>query len=89
MRVWDSLTFLALIFTALVTPFEVGFVPVSDEQNAMFYVNRAVDMLFGADILLQFFLMYQEEKIGGEWVTDHKRIIKHYVQGWFVIDVAT
>jgi|TARA_B110001469_G_C9522993_1_gene260261 hypothetical protein len=44
MTVWDSVTALALIFTAMVTPFEVGFLPSAESAlEALFLINRLLD----------------------------------------------
>jgi hypothetical protein len=89
LQVWDGFTFAALVFTAVFTPYEVGFVPASDERDIVFWLNMAVNCLFACDIVLQFFLMYHEDHVGGQWVANHRRIIRHYVGGWFVIDICS
>jgi hypothetical protein len=40
----DAVVFLALVFTATVTPFEVAF--LSTSLNALFFLNRVVDLVF-------------------------------------------
>ena len=39
---WDLFTGLALIFTALITPYELAF--LEPELDALFYVNRLIDL---------------------------------------------
>ena len=68
--VWDSVTVSALVFTSLVTPFEVSFMkpvsfdfwpPFANPTNVVleiFVLNRVVDSIFFFDMILQFFLMY-------------------------------
>merc|ERR1719463_577190 len=74
MQRWDLVIFLAMIFTGLVTPFDVGFLVTA--FNGMFVVNRFVDFLFLTDIILQFFLMFKDEGPTAEdvWVKDRRRI---------------
>jgi hypothetical protein len=62
---WDAMTTLALAFTALVTPFEIGFFPsespgwdMTSTERGWFAVNRVVDAIFVSDIFLQFRIMY-------------------------------
>ena len=56
---WDVWTSIALVFTALVTPYEVGFLPASRSPlDPLFLINRIVDLTFFIDLCLQFFLMY-------------------------------
>ena len=44
MSMWDSVTALALVFTAMVTPFEVGFLPsATSPLEALFVINRLLD----------------------------------------------
>ena len=63
MRWWDLLIFLALIFTALVTPYDVAF--LDNRLDAFFFVNRTVDSVFFTDMMFQFFLWYQEGSDSG------------------------
>ena len=59
---WDALTAMALIFTATITPYEVGFLPTADSLlNPLFLLNRVVDVIFILDMLIQFFTMYSHE----------------------------
>lgn len=49
---WDSVTTVALLFTVIVTPFEVGFLkaPTSiNDLNTLFFINRVVDAIFIVD----------------------------------------
>ena len=64
MPAWDTLTVLALLFTALVTPYEVALLepPVSwsaAARDVLFIVNRIVDLVFLFDMFVQFLLMVQ------------------------------
>ena len=60
---WDLITGLALIFTATVTPWEVGFGEApTTALEAMFLFNRFIDSIFVLDMCLQFRLMYQASR---------------------------
>ena len=64
MQIWDTLTTSALVWTALVTPFEVAMLePPAGWDTALtdplFIINRLIDLLFFFDMLLQFALMVQ------------------------------
>ena len=85
---WDLITILAILYTATVTPFEVGFLP--DGIWALFGINRAVDLVFAIDIGINFFMAYRERPDrGGQWIFDNHKIIRRYLRGWFAIDVIT
>ena len=79
---WDVFIFLALIYTSVVTPFEVGFLETK-LWTTLFYVNRTVDVIFIIDIVLQFFIMYEEHHpvYGSKWIGRRKKIVKHYLKG--------
>ena len=78
MVLWDLLTAIALAFTAVATPYEVGFLSAPASWSAaitdpLFWLNRFVDVLFTIDMILQFFLMYPEHRSrssleGARWI---------------------
>jgi potassium voltage-gated channel Eag-related subfamily H protein 7 len=84
---WQFLVALLLIFTAIVTPFEVAF--LETKVDALFWVNRMVDMCFLADMAFAFVLPIQVQTQNGQkWVTRHKDLAMIYFKGWFAIDVV-
>jgi len=93
---WDAVTSIALIFTAIFTPFEVGFVEPPEDKwdDPLFLLNRVVDTIFIIDMTLQFFLMYSavdnNHPAGETWISDPKKIAMHYLtSAWFPIDVVS
>ncbi|OQS07043.1 voltage-gated ion channel superfamily [Thraustotheca clavata] len=60
MKKWDILSVGLMFFTAIVTPYETAF-PDNSFNDAMFVVNRIVDMSFLFDMTLRFFLMYHDD----------------------------
>lgn len=92
MRQWDGVTFCALIFTAIVTPVEVAFTNAGHLQPheiPIFFVNRLVDVIFITDIILQFFVAYYDEQLGGILVKSRSLIAKRYLKGWFTVDAVS
>ena len=90
---WDLATTAALLFTALVTPVEVAFLqpetPSERISSRLYWTNRGVDLVFIADMCLQFFLAYPTNHSirGKQWVLDQSRIARHYVFSyWFLLD---
>ena len=85
MQNWDVVLCIALVYTAVVTPAEVGFVTKESRVNEfwlLFTANNVINMVFIADVCLQFFVHYQLPKSqGSQWVRNHKRIIHHYLHG--------
>lgn len=92
MGYWDIIGLFALIFTALVTPFEISFLEPSVNASApLFIINRIIDGIFLIDLVLQYFLVYEDESVADaseRWVTDRGRIFWHYTTGWFSIDLV-
>ena len=91
---WDTAMAIALLFTASVTPFEVGVlstVPLSQMgRDPLSWVNRVVDTLFIVDTVMQCFIAYQEPlERGGGWVTDNWKIMRRYATSWMPLDVVT
>jgi hypothetical protein len=88
---WDGITMLALVYTALFTPYEVAFMGSPPSfTDEVFLLNRAIDFVFLVDSLLQFFLATAvSDKFGDRWITNHYAIMVHYLKGWFLIDVVS
>ncbi|KAL4218255.1 Potassium voltage-gated channel subfamily H member 7 [Mactra antiquata] len=57
--------------------------PESSHANPLVIIDLIVDLMFIADILINFRTTYLHN---GEVVTDQKKIAINYVKGWFVID---
>lgn len=91
-RLCPDVAGIALIFTALVTPFEVAFLEAAKSPwEPLFLVNRGVDLIFVVDIVFSFMLVYQEAggAEGTRWVEDQAKIVRHYLRGWFALDVIS
>jgi hypothetical protein len=90
---WDIMTFQALVFTAIVTPYEVSFIAPLDYVDSLFVINRLVDAIFFADLLLQFFLAIPTttKHASGStvvvWETRFNRIARRYLKGMFCFDL--
>ena len=94
MQRWDVITTVALLFTATVTPFEVGIMePSTLSQMAvdpLAWINRVVDCIFLTDIVLNCFLSYQElGEHGGAWIHDNQKIFLRYLRSYFFLDLLT
>jgi len=92
---WDVVTTLALLYTAIITPFEAGFLgsvygPAA-WTDSWFLINRVLDLVFLFDLVLQFFVAYEtrDDRGGSIWVEDHSLIIRHYLRSWFAVDSFT
>ena len=95
---WDALTSVALIFTAVMTPIEVGFLPApKSAAELLFIINRAVDLIFIFDIYVSFFLMYRLQTVGRQakveanavWEWRPQKMAARYLRGWFTLDICS
>ena len=88
---WDGLLAFALIFTALVTPYEIAFIAseeTSHPLSSLFIANRVLDGLFLSDMLLQFNLMVFDEW-QSRWVQTRREVAILYLKGWFLLDIGS
>ena len=72
----------ALIYTALLTPFEVGFLSASTTVDVWFVINRLLDVIFILDMALQFCVVYEQARDRSEtedarFVSERRLIVKH------------
>jgi hypothetical protein len=90
---WDLLTSILLLYVALVTPVEVGFVqaPQPSERwfNWLFLINRLLDVGFIIDMLLQFRLAFKVDDVQGtRWIVAADQIAWQYATSkWFPLDL--
>ena len=90
LKVWDRMMLLSLVWVATVTPFEVAFVPATPVIWPLFAINRIVDVVFIADILLSFCIPFRTHpKKGGNWVYSSRAIALNYIHSWFALDLVT
>ena len=63
---WDICTALLLLFVAIVTPFEVGFLETDLDSRLLwlFIFNRITDIWFFMDLVFNFFLPYRVSSHG-------------------------
>eukprot|EP00913_Durusdinium_trenchii_P009263 g8704.t1 len=81
MRFWDFVLVICLVYTALVTPYEIAFIDPGDEVLAV--INRAVDFVFVKDMVMQFFMKVERNTRQGKiWVRDRWRRCKACVWGF-------
>lgn len=87
LKYWDTIILFALLYTSIVTPYEVGFMD-STGVTGLFIFNRGIDVLFLKDMIMQFFLKTQVHELKGTvWIKDRKKIAEKYLKGWFFIDL--
>ena len=89
---WDFTLVLALVVVALLTPFEVAFLPQAQGVNGLFWVNRVLDLVFAIDIVVVCFriVAVTSHVEGMRWIVTPKELFQRYNKsGWFFIDTFT
>lgn len=82
---WDMVGLVMVMYTAVVTPFDVSY--LQPQLDALFVLNRIVDIYFLCDMILQFFLMPQDEN--GRYIKNQREVAMRYLKGWFIIDFVS
>lgn len=86
MQVFDLVTLVAIAFTAIVTPYEIGFV---SDDSIFELPNLLITSTFALGMILEFFLPYRVPySQGGHLIKNHKQIALHYAQTWLLIDIG-
>ena len=59
-------------------------------SSVLYWINWVVNASFIIDIAFNFLLPYREHiRKGGALVKAHSRIARHYLRGWFLIDIVS
>ena len=97
---WDSFVLGLLMYAAIVTPFSIAYLSKVGVDNdgriefhnlgglLFFFVDKFVDLLFFADILITFNTGYFDWR-RGIWVTNRKTIARKYASQWLIVDIIS
>mmetsp|Transcript_58288 Transcript_58288/g.103524 ORF Transcript_58288/g.103524 Transcript_58288/m.103524 type:complete len:902 (-) Transcript_58288:21-2726(-) len=89
MKGWDIVVVLCLVFTALVTPYEIAFMRPG-EAIVIQVLNRVVDVVFIKDMTMQFFMKVEKNTRQGKiWVRERHKVARIYLKTWFIIDLTS
>ena len=94
LRRWDVTLCIAIFCTAVLTPFEVAFLkselPSGGGATLLFLINRLIDVIFIADVFINFFVPFRESpQRGSRLVYSPKKIAKNYLETNFALDVLS
>ncbi|KIZ07885.1 Potassium channel AKT1 [Monoraphidium neglectum] len=82
--VWMQLQLAVAMYIIWVTPLRVGFnMPA---EGVWFWVEGMIDAFFYIDLVLNFFVAY-EDPVTGDIIADQRKIAVRYLKGWFAIDL--
>jgi len=83
-RIWDLVTFCATTYFAVEVPLRIIFDYKIGGQIAFY--ERIIQILFGIDIILNFFTGYFQERT---LITNRKLVAKRYLRSWFLVDFCS
>lgn len=86
---WDIVTMFALIFIAVIVPFEVAFLEWRAKFSVLFLLNRSIDFILICDLILHFFLAYHDKSRGNILIKNRHLIRKRYLATWFLPDLIS
>jgi hypothetical protein len=83
---WDVIISIILLLTCFMTPINLAFGDEVDKIEWYSDFNMIIDLLFFADIIVNFNSAYQDDLL--QMVDDRKVIAMKYLTGWFFIDLV-
>ena len=87
-KLWEPIVLLSLLFTGVVTPFEVALLHDQGCLNPLWAINRLIDLVFTLDLLITFRTAFYEPRLG-RWNKRGRAIAYNYLTGWFVVDLVS
>ncbi len=84
---WDSLQVLLLVYLCVVLPLRACFSIDITIGSMEFYVDTFADLVFVLDVLLNFRTAFVDEQ--GVMEERPRVIARHYLRGWFLLDVLS
>ncbi|GMI84275.1 K+ transporter 1 [Hibiscus trionum] len=85
-RIWETFLVILVIYTAWVSPFELGF--LDKPATPLSVTDNVVNGFFALDIILTFFVAYLD-KTTYLLIDDHKKIAWKYASSWLAFDVIS
>ena len=89
---WDLTLVIALLLVAILTPFEVAFLPPPQAVDWLFVMNRVLDVIFAVDMVVVCFRIVSvtSHVEGMRWIVEPRELFRRYCKsGWFFIDLFT
>ena len=83
--IWDLIIAFIIIYSSIVLPYKLAF--DDNESTSDQIVDSILSIFLLVDIVLNFFSVYIDKD--DNVIKNKKKIIKHYLQTWFAIDVIS
>jgi len=82
---WDLFISFLLLYTSIFVPIRVAF--IDETSDFLLFWETLIDTFFITDIVLTFFTAFKKQ--GNQLETRATKIAKHYLKGWFWIDLIS
>jgi CRP-like cAMP-binding protein len=82
---WDLLIGVFIVYSIIIIPVQVGFSVTVNQNGAMFWFEKGIDIMFFSDMMISFRTAYTDD-ITDALVIVPDKIYKNYLKSWFVID---
>lgn len=82
--IWNLIVFFLLMYTATLVPYRTIFIDSEEKFTFLFYFDALVDLLYFVDLILNFFMAYEDADKKLE--TRLKKIAINYLHSWFFLD---
>ena len=91
-RLWEEgLLVWAIVLVLVAMPIELAFIEPGGGAalyDTLWFANRAVEVVFSADVAFRTCLAYREPpELGGRWVFSRRRIFLRYLRTWLLVDL--
>lgn len=83
-KLWNVFIMVILIISCFLTPYQLAFYSEKIPEDSRI-LNLFIEVMFILDIFVIFNSAYQDEYL--QVIMDRKVIAKHYLNGWFTIDL--
>ena len=85
MLFWNPLVMIALMYTAVVTPYRIAFGGSEVKSSMRFFEEFFIDLVFFLDLVVNFCVAY-EDHLRNCTVRNPKKIAIRYLKSWFALD---
>ena len=82
--IWNLIVFFLLMYTATLVPYRTIFIDEEEKFTFLFFFDAIVDVLYFTDLVLNFFMAYED--VDKRQETRLKKIAINYLNSWFFLD---
>ncbi|EQC34645.1 hypothetical protein SDRG_07966 [Saprolegnia diclina VS20] len=85
-KAWQLSTLVIILYQSVMIPYQLAF-DTSDTAPTQDHANIAFNLIFGVDLLLTCNCAVAHPGRPNTYITHRLGILKHYLRGWFILDL--